>query len=331
MEQDKLIDIHRRAHLVHEQILSAKNILLSAKKDPSLVLAENSPYFDLLNKLYEEEYPLAKLMMSSDIILHAEGPATIESSQKLDLITSFFSGINSQLRKLARSIFHLSTEDSKTLMKNLDIRLNGIAPGSIYAGFSVNPPKPTPLFGTTEENSMIDSIKETVTSLSIIPNFVLDNKISDELADFIPDPAIRDSALLTIYNLSPTGKKGIHTIDILSPSRKTKPSSLDIKKRVVLKETVYTNPYLGKNTKQGVFIGDIRALDLDKTRLDLRNIPDIGTLRCIANFTEAKAKSLLGKTVKISGEYEVDKNGKPRLMRAEKIEPIENKELPFHN
>lgn len=325
---DELIDIHRRAHLVHSQIESAVDILRrSGQADPNLVLSSESPYFDLLRRLYEEEYPLAKLSVSSDLIVHAEGPSADEELPQLSIVSWLFSGVDKQIKALAKSVLHLSLEDERGALKALDIRLTGMAPGSIYAGFAVNRLRPSPLLGTEEEEAAIASVRDVVTSLAVIPEYVLENSISANLAAIMPDPAIRDSALLAAFALAPTGRNGIHTIELTSPARETRSASLNINDRVVLRDTVVRRPMLGNKKRDGSFVGQLRGIDLDKTRVDLRGVEGIGTLRCVLPLTLDKARSILGHTVRVTGQYETGPNGKPRLMQVEHIDVLENKSL----
>lgn len=331
MDPVKLLDIHRKAHLVHSQIESAKQILAATGQgDPNVILSDKSPYFALLQKLYEEEYPLARLIGTSDLIFHAEGPAAEETLPQLSVVSWLFNGVDKQIKTLAKSVLHLSLNDERGALKALDIRLTGMAPGSIYAGFAINRLRPSLLLGTDEEETAIESVRDVVTSLALIPEYVTDNSVSEALATLMPDPAIRDTTLMAAYHLAPTGKNGIHTLEITSPARATKPASLDMNDRIVLRETVVKRPMLSRRQKTGSFIGQLRGIDLDKTRVDLRNVGDgIGTLRCVLPLTLDKARSILGKTVKVTGQYEAGPNGKPRLMQVEHIDVLENSELPI--
>jgi hypothetical protein len=331
MAIESLFDIHRRAHLVHSQMESARDLLArTGQADPNIILSEDSPYFSLLKKLYEEEYPLAKLVGSSDLIIHAEGPAAEELLPQLSIVSWLFSGVDKQIRALAKSVLHLSLDDERGALKSLDIRLTGMAPGSIYAGFAINRLRPTPLLGTDEEETAINSVRDVVTSLALIPDFVLESSVSEALAILMPDPAIRDTTLMAAYNLAPTGRNGIHTIELTSPAHSNKPAPLSVRDRIVLRDTVVKRPMLGAKKKSGSFIGQLRGIDLDKTRVDLRNVDGgIGTLRCVLPLTLDKARSILGKTVRVTGQYEAGPNGKPRLMQVEQIDVIENRNLDF--
>ena len=333
MEMTKLIDIHRRAHLVHAQIVAAQKLLHeTGQADPSTVLDDNSPYFALLNKLYEEEYPLTKMLMASDIIIRAEGPAT-KDTPVLSLINSLFTGVEKQFRNLAKSILPLSLNDIRGALKKLDIRLTGMAPGSLYAGFAINVPSPLPLIATEEEDSAILTVKKAITNLAVVPGYIDKDRINPQLFEIIQDPAIRDITLVAAFNLAPTGRRGIHTLEITSPHIKDSnatevTSRLTQIDRTTLMETIIKRPTIGKKKRSGEFVGKLRALDLDKTRVVLRNVPNIGSLMCILPLTGSKARQLIDKTVRVSGEYEMDESGVARLMFVDSVTPVDNLELP---
>lgn len=322
MELDKLNSIHLRAHLVHSQLEQARKLLVESGHESMVPQTENH-YFKLLDRLYSEEYPLVRLLSSSDLVVHAEGPATVSQIPNLNIVNWLFSNIEKQMRQMAKSVLSLSINDIKGAMKELDIRLTGMAPGSIYAGFAINPPKPMPLFGTAEEEQAINSIKDTITSLIDLPRFVTEEMVEDGLSEIFPDPAIRDSALVAAFNLSPTGKNGILSIGMSSPLHEKKNAVLDVKNRVVLRESI-KNPVI-RNIKRGSFVGEVRAIDLDKNRVNVRW--NEGTLRCALRITTEKAKQLIGKIVRVTGEYEENAIGKPRLMRVENIDVIDNAPL----
>ena len=105
-----------------------------------------------------------------------------------------------------------------------------------------------------------------------------------------------------------------------SPLHSKKTSTLNVMDRAVLRESI-RNPVI-RNIKKGSFIGEIRAIDLDRNRVNVRW--DDGTIRCAIRITTEKAKQLIGKTVKVTGSYEENAVGKPRLMRVEEIKLFNN-------
>lgn len=320
-------NLHKKAQIWYDQI--AGIIALSNKVGKPI--PDLSEYYDELNKLFGEELELSKLIDNSDLIIHAEGPSAQSNSLKLNAVTNLFEGIDTQIKLLAQSVLRLAMEDVKPAMKHLDIRLNGLAPGSIYAGFSIKPLESSKLIGTAEEIELINSIKNVVVNLSEVPQFVNADGISEELSEVLTDPAIRDSSLMAAYKMSPTGRQGIDSIQLINPKDSgSRPSSLNIQDRAVLRRSLHETPVIKSKSSYGTFIGQLRTVDLDKTRVDLRNlnIDGIDSLRCILpELTAEKGREILGRTVKVAGEYEKSINGKPRLMHIQSIEVIDSAKL----
>jgi hypothetical protein len=77
---------------------------------------------------------------------------------------------------------------------------------------------------------------------------------------------------------------------------------------------------------QGAFVGQIREFDLDARRFHLRGVRECGTLRCIIPpdyyYHESDFKTALGEFARVTGRYETDKNGKPRLLIVSSFERL---------
>lgn len=321
-----ILTLQDKAKIWHEQI--AGIIALASKANQPI--PDLSPYYEHLNELYSKELELSYLIDCSDLIVHAEGPSAKSHSLKLITVTNLFEGIDKQLKLLAQSVLKLSLDDIKPAMKQLDIRLNGLAPGSIYAGFSINPLIKSDLLGEDEEVKLLNSIKKVVVNLAEIPGFINDDGISDGISDLMTDPAVRDSSLIATYRLSPTGKQGINSIELINP-RSEKPTSsyLGVRERNILRESLQKTPVIKSKSKFGTFTGELRTVDLDKTRVDLKNVGGgIETLRCVLpQLTSEQGREILGHRVKVEGEYETLPDGKPRLMHIYSIEVLEDKKL----
>lgn len=311
--------VHKRASVLSDQIVALKQTAFSADID----LSDNVAFLEeKIRFLYEEEMPLAKIYDTSDLVFHAEGPSTATSTPGLHAFNWLCGSAERQLRNLARSIFEISDRDAKRLSKKLDLRFTGFAPGSIYAGFSLADIA-APM-GIEEPEHVFSTLKHAIRQLPAVPEFIEDEKISPEIKEMIPDPAMRDASLETVFRLSPSGRAGIHSIDISSPEAKT--SSLTNRERVVLREALLAPLTTAK--RYGTFEGDIRVIDLDSGRFHLRNVLDFGTVRCvIPQISSQDGQKLLGAYVSVTGEYECDQLGRPRLMFVTSIEHVKPKSI----
>ncbi len=272
-------------------------------------------------KIAQESLSLARVMDESDLVLHAEGPGAIHDLPWLSALNWITTTAESNLRYLSSVMFDLSRSDSKALTKAIDLRLTGMAPGSLWVGIKMMPP-PADLL--PEDDALFNKMTQQIGKLPEITRFIDDEGLRPGLEEASPDPAMRDVQLETLYRFSPTGRRGIHTVEI--SSRGSGSASLSQRERVVLKEAI-ARPDAKKSTF-GTFVGHVREADLDKTRLHLRGVNEVGTLRCVMpNLTPVNARSLLGNLVRAEGRYQTDKDGKPRLLFIERITPIEQAEL----
>lgn len=279
--------------------------------------------FSQIMKIAQESLPLARVMDESDLVLHAEGPGAMHDLPWLSSLNWITTTAASNLRHLSSSMLDLLGADGKALSKAIDLRLTGMAPGSLWIGVKMMPP-PADLL--PEDGALFNTMLQQIGKLPEITRFIDDEGMSPGLEEISPDPALRDVQLSTLYRFSPTGKLGIHTLEI--SSRDSGAASLSQRERVVLKEAIARPD--SKKSIEGTFVGHVREADLDKTRLHLRGVEGIGTLRCVMpNLTAENARSLLGNLVRAEGRYQTDKDGKPRLLFIEQIIPIEQHSLPI--
>lgn len=318
---NRIGDVHRRAGLVHAQIEAAKKICQAAGEDASVLFEANSPYWSMLDRLYAEDFQLAKLWENSDLIVHAEGPAAAPNAPDAGVITWLIGSVNKELRKMVQSTMHISAAG----MKEFHLQMTGFAPGSIYAGFAVKDIPNLPLLDDLD--TFVGDAKDMISIMSWLPSFIGKEGINPEISEAIQDPILRDSAIVAAYKLSPTGNNGIHTLEFTSPrSEKGNGSQGELSSisRSVLRDAAQNAPIMSKERlSRGSFIGEFRGVDLDKSRMDLRNIESDGitSLRCfISAISAKKAGELLGKRVRVTGNYEEAANGKPRFMHIDSFE-----------
>lgn len=273
-----------------------------------------------IDKIARESYPLHQVMSQSDLVFHAEGPGAAHGMPWLSAMNWMVSTAGSNLRQLSGSVFDLLGAGNQ-LAKNLDIRLPGIAPGSIWLGVKFMPPCDDLI---TEDVALLNTLTQHIGCLPELIRFIDDEGLRPGIEEVVPDPAMRDVHLAALYRFSPTGQRGIHTLEI--SSKEFGSATLSQRERVVLREAIKKPSH--REAKPGSFIGMMQEADLDKTRIHLRAVHGIGTLRCVMPTLTAKhARAMFGGLVKAEGLFQTDKEGKPRLLFIEKISPIEQPDL----
>lgn len=269
-----------------------------------------------LVEIAETSFPLARVMDQSDIVFHAEGPGASRTMPRLSAFNWMAHTVNTTLKVLSTAVFDVLGSDGKKLARNLDFRVPGIAHASLWMGVKLMPAEADLL---SHDGELFNTLLDGISSLPNISRFIDDEGLRPGLDEAQPDPAMRDVQLSALYKFSPTGRMGIHTMQM--QTRAHGAVSLGQRERVVLREAL-VHPDTRKTTV-GNFDGEVRDADLDKTRMHLRGVKDVGTLRCIIPGMEADHVSkIIGRTVRVHGRYQSDKQGRPRLMFVERIEHL---------
>ena len=336
--------VKQRAWAVHNEL--QKMMALYERLDEPTPSLEKSAWFAVLEKIYLQELPLAKLLDESELIVQAEGPAVSSENPRIDVVTWLCDGIQTQTRALTASALNLGKR--ARVVQSLQFRLTGLVPGSLYAGFSIvrdalittvtqlaladdesNPKKNDQSESIVDQINVLEVAKNSMQNLARVSATADRAHISEELSEQISDPAQRDASLMAAFKLAPTGRNGVHSVRLHSKfaGEESHEGTLDANNRAVIQDIVRNRPLLTTSRKTGHFVGQLRGLDLDKTRVDLRSIPGVGSLRCIVHLDAATAGQVIGQWVKVTGDYEVNANDKPRLMVAQNIEIVEEPSL----
>lgn len=269
----------------------------------------------------EHSFPLARLMDASDIVFHAEGPGAEEGRPWLSAVTWMVETVNSNLRRLSATLFDLRGAAGAKLARQLDLRTTGVLPGSIWMGVKIEVP-PADLLPADAE--LLSALARDMSSLPTLIRFIDDEAMRPGIEEAVPDPALLDAQLFALFHLAPTGQRGIHTLEI--SAKEAGSASLSQRERVVLREAVKRPSR--RDARSGSFVGQVREADLDKNRLHLREVKDVGTLRCVLNDLPAStAKELLGSLARAEGDYVTDKSGRPRLLFVKSIQQIGQESL----
>jgi len=268
---------------------------------------------DRIRTLAEESLPLAKLLDSSDVVFHAEGPGANHDLPWLSSLNWITTSVEKNLRWLSGNVLDLLDKNGQKLARQLDFRLTGMAPGSIWIGTKLMPPA-SDIW--EEDTELSERLVGVIKDLPKAAAYIDDEEVFSSIQEFIPDPALRDALLNALLNFSPTGKKGIHTMGLSAKDHGT--ARLSQRERVVLREAL-RKPLKG-DYEQGSLIGEVREADLDKTRFHLKT-PE-GVVRCVTKtMTAQMARNLIGHNVEVTGRYQRDRFGRPRLMYVEAAVP----------
>ena len=267
--------------------------------------------------LVKRSLPLARVMDMSDLVMHAEGPAVHDDSPRLSAFNWMATSAERAIRKLSGELFNLFERDARKLRKALDLRVTGMAPGSLYLGFAISPP-PSDLISSNDE-PVFNEIRQAVRMLPTLSETIQDDQISPAAAELIPDAAERDAAFSALHRIAPTGQKGIFVLELSAPGSAR--GHLSPLERAVLHDALLHPKLI--NRASGTFTGEVREVDLDARRLHLRNVPGIGSLRCVLPILDStQAKALIGEFARVSGEYEADRAGRPRLLLVNNMEKL---------
>lgn len=316
--------LHARASVIHGQISAWMSAMQSVDADG---ISEETkrlalqPLYELLGKLYAEDLPIAQVRDNSDLIVHAEGPAAIGSSMQLRAVNWISAQVKRQLQLLAQAALP-NNKDADKIAKKMQWNVTGIAPGSIFMGFALVRP-PTKNGFEESDNHCFDAIVKAAQALPIIPRFIQGDHVSQGLTEVLVDPAVRDAAMYAAMRLSPTDTSGLASVEISTSHGDF--GTLGQHERIVLRESLRSP--LMRQTFHGSFVGDVREIDLDAGRIELRNVSSVGTIRCAFSSSSDTGKQWLDRKVRVTGTYESDRSGKPRLMMIESIVPIENGRL----
>ena len=312
-----LENIHHRSSILVDQISIVKSRAIRDNIDLSGLL---DFYNEKIYELFDEELPLAKILDNSDVVIHASGPCATPDSPSLKAFNWICDSVNKNIKNLTKNILYSGYDNSDKIAKKLDIRFNGYASGSIYAGFSIAEQKG--LFDIGVEGEFHYRIKEMLDVMTCFAKIVgKENRfLNSELSEIESDPAHRDAIMEALWGISPSGKNGIDKIDISTKS--VSPSSLHVEDRAFLKK--YLKRDYSPAGSRGSFLGVVREIDLDASRFHLRGVKGIGSIRCVFDNKKIRnIRSILDSEVKIVGQYEKNKEGIPRLMKVESIEVIE--------
>lgn len=277
-------------------------------------------YYKMLEELFERDLRIAQLRDDSDLLLRAEGDA-FDGQPRLQLVSSIFSNVTHQVTDLTKAILGVHA-DGKVTPNTVDLGLSGIAKGSLYFGLKAQvSERSAPLL--KEVDTLYDSTKRALKIIDDVAHTVERNDESvslEEVSEIVVDPLVRDAALVAVQRISPSGRKGVDQVSVSGGGKA--PAALTASHRRAIRATLEKPVIKGEEIE---FVGQVREIDLDARRFELRGIADfqVRDLRCAYRSVEGvNPRKLLGATVRTRGLVERAADSIPRLMSVRSIEIV---------
>src|ERR1700752_234089 len=325
--------LDHKARLLYAQIAQLQREVAEYGGDDQLLDEMTQPYIELLKSLYAEDYPLAKAIAQSDLLVRLDGPAISRDNPRVSLIGSVFDNVRTQVGKVAKAIAQLSQKGIRGIPKEMDLGLSAYAKGSLILGFTV----PTAseiaesqqgqetLFG--EQDPFFQAARDAIRTIGIVTKHVTEGGTVEELAAEIPDPEIRDTALAAVKELAPSGRLGIKKVRLAGRGV----AGLNLEKpltpliREAIRKSVQ-HPVATQAEAPVTIVGDVREIDLDERRFELRHIENLeeNVVRCAyLEQTDEEARQWLNRRVRVEGIPERNAANKVRLLEVTSIEIVD--------
>jgi hypothetical protein len=294
-----------RVRQVQDGLLSASEWAKASNLDEASTDLLLAPYRDLVESLYETDFPVARLVDRSDLLLHVTGTYASGPSPRVSVLAHVLTRTRDIVTGLAKQ---LAGDIDGRVRPRLDMALTGVAGGSLFVGFSADP-------GGTG-----DLTRNAITAIGEASLLVAEKRPIRDLASTIDDPAYRDMALAGVRYLSPSGRLGISEIEVLGRSVHGQISLTTETRRNargILAQRLSSDEPI-------TFRGTVRELDLDASRFEIRNVEGHpGVVRCAHELDETEAESLMNKRIRVTGTPEYGTKRIVRLLWVDEIEVLD--------
>ncbi|PAW78390.1 MAG: hypothetical protein B9S32_07650 [Verrucomicrobia bacterium Tous-C9LFEB] len=312
-------NLDQQARRLHQQIAATQRLVLDAGGSEEQLTQACAPYYQLLDRLYTEDLPLANAMDDSDLLLHLDGSGLQTVNPRLSLVAGVFGDVRKQVSTMIKTLAG-AMHETLTLPKEIDLGLCSFARGSLYLGFSL--PEPGENYKFLSGDPLVAASREALHTIGALTGDLDRMDAYEKVVHDFPDPLLRDAGLTAVVHLAPSGRRGIETVDLTGnclPDKRWRHLTLDTRQRV---KTWLDKPVLG--TESVTLVGTVREIDLDARRIELRQIEsnELTSLRGIypAGYDRV-AKSWIDHRVRLTGRVE-SFQGKPRLMQVAQLDVI---------
>lgn len=285
------------------------------------------PYRTIVDALYTQDLPLARILDEADLVIGAEGKGIRHEHIPVDTVVMLLTRTKKKVLSVARAV----GEVGDRIPAEVQPSLYGFAPGSVYIGFSAPEAPEDSLF--QEDAPYFVAVRQALRAIGIVSQLVASGAPDETIAREVEDPSVRDAAMDAVRELAPSGRTAVEHVLIggkaVTGSHTLPTARLDAADRKRLSED-RDKPITA--TKELTFTGTIREMDLDKHRFYLRQVDQLDGSQSIRGVYErgqlGHASRLLDRRVRVTGEVESDLADRPRLLFVKSVTVLEGSEQP---
>lgn len=288
--------------------------------------------FGWLRELYVQELPLAKMLDEADLTVELQGEAAKIANPRLNVVTSTFAAVRKNVAQVTKAVAGVRDPqaDDKPFHMPQEMELGFsslVHNGTVRFGFTLPHPDGN-LFQADDPllqavTSAVSAIKTVSFSLSDFEN---EEQAEARVKEALTDPKLRDSALIAIRELAPSGRRagikgvaigggGVSLSDVKPLTKESRLAARHILSAPVKEREVIT------------ITGTVRETDLDDKRFEVRGIEagNLTDLRCIygPKVTDKAASRWLNQRVEVTGRVERDAKGRARLMKVTHLKLVD--------
>jgi hypothetical protein len=316
--------LDHKAHVLYSNIAHMQSELRAVGASENDIEDLCEPYYELLESLYSEDYPLIEALETSDLVVRIEGAAIDKHSPRVSVVTSYFNKVKTQVTAIAKALANLD-DRQRTMPREFDLTVSAFAKGSLVIGFSLpttqdlEQPGQSTLFG--ENDPFYLAARNAMKTLGVVSHLVIDNAPKEELAKAVPDARVRDIALTAVKELAPSGRTGVSSVSLAGKEVGQFEQGKLTKETRKVAEKVMENPVTSNEV--ATFYGQVREIDLDAHRFDLRHIENLESneVRCVyKGYSDEAASEWINRYVAVTGRVDRDAKARARLMVIESIE-----------
>jgi hypothetical protein len=288
------------------------------------------PYYSMLSELVTEELPVSIMLDHAEYMLKLEGSGVDGREPRAKLLADYLNKGRSGYAKVAREVAKVRDFHFTNLPNPMDFAFAGKGPGSLYIGFNlvddtVNDDGQVNLEIT--HHQYVEYAKAALKALGDGIAAVTSGFSLDDFNGLFESDEIRNAVLRALRDLSPSGYEGeygaVSTIKVMGKGLEIREfRTLTPDTRDVLNQWIDA---LELPDEHYSLVGYVREIDLDKRRLELRDVEGVGdSVRCSypSDFEEA-APGWVGQKVNVVGDAHFDESGDIKGMTVSRVEVLE--------